>query len=58
MTEGVRDEQYETDEQATRSASDFIEYIFDSVRLYSSIDCLSPIKFEQHQARALSLNSV
>ncbi|EMI18736.1 Integrase, catalytic core domain protein [Rhodopirellula maiorica SM1] len=57
-TEEVRDEQYETHEQATRGACDFIEHFYNSVRLHSSLGYLSPIEFEHHQTRALSLNSV
>ncbi|QDS95086.1 Integrase core domain protein [Roseimaritima multifibrata] len=46
-TEEVRNEQYETHEQATRGASEFIEHFYTPVRLHSSLDYQSPIEFER-----------
>ena len=46
-TEEVNDELYDTHEQATRGASDYIEHFYNPRRLHSSLDYHSPIDFEQ-----------
>jgi len=55
-TEEVRDEQYQTHEQATRGVSDFIEHFYNSVRLHSSLGYQSPIEFEHSVPKQISLN--
>ncbi len=54
-TEEVRDERYETHEQATRSVCDYIERFYNPVRLHSSLDYQSPIEFESGISKQLSL---
>ena len=46
-TEAVNDELYDTHEQATRGASDYIEHFYNPRRLHSSLNYRSPIDFEQ-----------
>lgn len=55
-TEEVRDEQYETHEQATRGVSDYIERFYNPLRLHSSLGYVSPIEFEHSISEQLSLN--
>lgn len=49
-TEEVRDGLYDTHEQATRGAADYIERFYNPHRLHSSLDYRSPIEFEQAMA--------
>jgi len=51
-TEEVQ-EVYDTHEQATRGASDYIEQFYNPRRLHSSLDYRSPIDFEQAIMQAL-----
>jgi transposase InsO family protein len=46
-------EVYDTHEQATRGASDYIEQFYNPHRLHSSLDYRSPIEFEQATAQQL-----
>ena len=49
-SEQVKDEVYETHEQATRAAADYIERFYNRSRLHSSLGYLSPIEFEIENA--------
>lgn len=46
-TEEVHDATYETHEEATRSASNYIEGFYNPLRLHSSLDYQSPVDFER-----------
>jgi putative transposase len=46
-TEEVQDKIYQTHEEATRGVSQYIECIYNPIRLHSSLDYRSPIDFEQ-----------
>lgn len=56
-TEEVRDEQYETHEQATRCVCDYIERFYNPIRLNSALDYQSPIEFEHSISKQLLVSS-
>ena len=48
--EEVYEQDYQTHEHANRSAIDYIERIYNRVRLHSSLNYDSPIEFERRLA--------